>query len=170
MRWLEVFLCPLAGMLVHGIGYFSFSIKFAISLIYTIGLREALWEWNVFPKNPTQMTCTSWPRVHEATTPHIHIKQIIWQLVESPLIIWGWVFYGRKIDDFASLSAKLSWLYAGLLIFRDVAISHNWPQIKTFRIIHKKLHNLDKIAKFKEIKGKYLLLTEVLRQFKPCLW
>ena len=111
MRWLGVFLCPLAGMLVHGIGYFSFSIKFAIALIYTIGLREALWEWKVFPKNPTQMTCTSWPRVHKATTLHFHIKQIIWQLVESPLIIWGWVFYDRKIDDFASLSVKLWWLY-----------------------------------------------------------
>ena len=111
MRWLGVFLCPLAGMLVHGIGYFSFSIKFAIALIYTIGLREALWEWKVFPKNPTQMTCTSWPRVQEATTLHFHIKQIIWQLVESPLIIWGWVFYDRKIDDFASLSVKLWWLY-----------------------------------------------------------
>ena len=54
----------------------------------------------------------------------------------------------------------------GLLIFCDVAISHNWPQIATFRIIHQKSHNSDKIAKFEEIKGKYSLLTQVLRQFK----
>ena len=47
----------------------------------------------------------------------------------------------------------------GLLIFCDVAISHNWPQIATFRIIHQKSHNSDEIAKFEKRKRKYSLLT-----------
>ena len=37
--------------------------------------------------------------------------------------------------------------FTGLLIFCDVAISHNWPQIATFRIIRQKSHNSGKIAK-----------------------
>ena len=56
----------------------------------------------------------------------------------------------------------------GLLIFCDVAISHNRPQIATFRIIHQTSHNSGKIARFEERTRKYLLLTKVLRQFKRC--
>ena len=51
-------------------------------------------------------------------------------------------------------------IVTGLLIFCDVAISHNWPQIATFRIIRQKSHNSGKIqAKFQERTSKYLLLT-----------
>ena len=50
-------------------------------------------------------------------------------------------------------------LQSGLLIFCDVVISHNWPQIATFRIIRQKSHNSGKIAKFEERTRKYLLLT-----------
>ena len=52
-----------------------------------------------------------------------------------------------------------SLIYSGLLIFCDVAISHNWPQIATFRIIRQKSHNSGKIAKFEERTRKYSLLT-----------
>ena len=48
---------------------------------------------------------------------------------------------------------------AGLLIFCDVAISHNWPQIATFRIIRQKSHNSGKIAKFEERTRNNSLLT-----------
>ena len=47
-------------------------------------------------------------------------------------------------------------LFTGLLIFCDVAISHNWHQIATFRIIRQKS---GKIAKFEERTRKNLLLT-----------
>ena len=50
-------------------------------------------------------------------------------------------------------------LFTGLLIFCDVAILNNWPQIATFRIIRQKSHNSGKIAKFEERTRKYSLLT-----------
>lgn len=61
---------------------------------------------------------------------------------------------------FHSTQLGLQNLYCtGLLIFWDVAISHNWPQIATFRIIRQKSHNSGKSAKFEERTRKYLLLT-----------
>ena len=62
---------------------------------------------------------------------------------------------------------------SGLLIFCDVAISHNWPQIATFRIIRQKSHNSCKIrGKNKEIIIHFLIkfydnLSIVSRWFTP---
>ena len=51
-------------------------------------------------------------------------------------------------------------VHTGLLIFCDVAISHNSPQIATFRIICQKLHNSGKIrGQNKEIVASYLTST-----------
>ena len=48
-------------------------------------------------------------------------------------------------------------IYTGLLIFCDVAISHNWPKIATNRIIHEKSQNLYRIAQFKKKRAKISL-------------
>ena len=74
-----------------------------------------------------------------------------------PLFYWMlWIMttWG-KISEIFSYSCLVS----GLLIFCDVAISHNWPQIATFRIICQKSHNSGKIAKFEERTRKNSLLT-----------
>ena len=77
---------------------------------------------------------------------------------------------GTKVNW--SFSAFLVWIClgssfflpcAGLLIFCDVAILHNWPQIATFCIIHQKSHNSGKIAKFEGRTRNYLLLTTTIQ-------
>ena len=69
----------------------------------------------------------------------------------------------QSMDYPHGLRTTLKWTmpleFTGLLIFCDVAISHNWPQIATFRIIRQKSHNSGKIAKFEERTRKYSLLT-----------
>ena len=61
------------------------------------------------------------------------------QILETPTIL---------IASFKQVMTNLCALFVtfltGLLIFCHVAISHNWPQIATFHIIHQKLHNSSK--------------------------
>ena len=68
-----------------------------------------------------------------------------------------WFDSCRGLRFFSCPTLVSCWLYclyhldrASILIFCDVAISHNWPQIATFRIIRQKSHHSGKIAKFDE--------------------
>ena len=89
------------------------------------------------------------------------------------------ISFHLKVFDVLFTSKLLKFMivyFTGLLIFYDVAISHNWPQIATFRIICQNSHNSGKIAKFEERTRKYSLrniikfydnLSVVSRWFTP---